>query len=57
LLLNPVHHLIALYRDPLHAGAWPGLGVLAGATATALLTLAMGWTVFARRAHEIPYHV
>ena len=55
--LNPMYHLLQLFRLPLYDGRWPGLAHLALAAAIALVTFAIGWTMFTRRADEFAYRV
>lgn len=55
--LNPMYHLVKLFRLPLYFGQWPSLERLACAAAVALGTLVVGWVVFARRADEFAYRV
>jgi ABC-type polysaccharide/polyol phosphate export permease len=55
--LNPLHRLIALFRDPLYEGTWPApLAIGVGATC-AVIAFAAGWIVFTRQADEFPYRV
>lgn len=55
--LNPMYHLLQVFRLPLYEGSWPGLARLALAAAIALVTVAIGWTVFTRRADEFAYRI
>jgi ABC-type polysaccharide/polyol phosphate export permease len=52
-----MYHLLQLFRLPLYDGRWPGLAHLALAAAIALVTFAIGWTMFTRRADEFAYRV
>jgi ABC-type polysaccharide/polyol phosphate export permease len=55
--LNPMYHLIKLFRLPLYDGLVPSPVRLASAAAVALVMLVIGWVVFSRRAHEFAYRV
>jgi len=55
--LNPMYHLVTLFRLPLYHGMWPSLPRLASAAAMALVLLVIGWVVFTRRADEFAYRV
>ncbi|MBI3997413.1 MAG: ABC transporter permease, partial [Armatimonadetes bacterium] len=54
---NPMYHLVRLFRLPLYSGAWPGWADLGAAAAVGILALALGWTVFTRKADEFAYRV
>jgi len=55
--LNPMYHLILLFRDPLYYGNWPSLGHVAAATFVSVVTLVVGWLAFARRSDELAYRI
>jgi ABC-2 type transport system permease protein len=55
--MNPIYHLLLLFRDPLYYGNWPSLGHIATATAVALTTLVVGWLAFTRKADELAYRI
>ncbi len=55
--LNPMYHLVKLFRQPLYFGLWPTLPRFVWAFVVAAVTLAVGWIVFTRRADEFPYRV
>lgn len=55
--LNPMYHLVKLFRLPLYYGQWPSPERLACAAVVALGTLAVGWIVFTRNADEFAYRV
>ena len=55
--LNPMYHLILLFRDPLYYGNWPTWGHIGAATAVSLSTLVVGWLAFARKADELAYRL
>jgi len=54
---NPMYHLVQLFRLPLYDGIWPHPAHLASAAAIALVTVAIGWIVFTRKADEFAYRV
>lgn len=53
LFVNPMYHLVLLFRSPLHEGVGPTPEHLVAATLFAVGTLVLGWYVFASRADEI----
>jgi ABC-2 type transport system permease protein len=55
--LNPMYHLILLFRDPLYYGNWPSPYHIATATFVAVVTLLVGWFAFARRSDELAYRI
>lgn len=55
--LNPIYHLLLLFRDPLYYGNWPSMGHVAVATVVAVTTLLVGWFAFARKADELAYRI
>ncbi len=55
--LNPIYHLLLLFRDPLYYGNWPAAGHILIATGVAVTTLLVGWMVFTRRADELAYRI
>lgn len=55
--LNPIYHLVLLFRDPLYYGNWPSPGHIATATFVSVTTLVAGWIIFARRADELAYRI
>lgn len=57
LKLNPLYHLLELFRAPFHQGVLAGPKTLGAAALAALLTVVFGWWVFARKADEIAYRV
>ncbi len=54
---SPLAALMSCFREPLQHGSLPPLGVLANAFGSALVTFALGWRVFERYRHRIPFHV
>lgn len=55
--LNPIYHLLLLFRDPLYYGNPPTWSHLLTATAVAVGTLMAGWIVFTRRGDELAYRI
>lgn len=55
--LNPVYHLVLLFRDPLYYGNWPSPAHILTATVVAMGALVTGWFVFTRRADELAYRI
>ncbi|NTU71306.1 MAG: ABC transporter permease [Coriobacteriia bacterium] len=55
--LNPIYHLILLFRDPLYYGNWPSLAHIGAATFVSLSTLLVGWFMFTRKADELAYRI
>jgi ABC-2 type transport system permease protein len=55
--LNPLHHLLIVFREPVQMGRLASVGDTMSAGAIAVVTLAIGWAAFARKADEIPYRV
>lgn len=55
--VNPMYHLILLFRDPLYYGNWPSLAHIGTATFVAVGTLVVGWFAFARRSDELAYRI
>jgi ABC-type polysaccharide/polyol phosphate export permease len=57
LYLNPMTHLIDLFRIPILTGAMPGAGTIAAATISAITMFLVGSWVFARRADQFLYYL
>lgn len=55
--LNPMYHLLKLFRLPLYEGVWPSLTHLATAMAVAVIAFATGWIVFTRKSNELAYRI
>jgi ABC-type polysaccharide/polyol phosphate export permease len=51
--LNPMVHLLRLFRAPIYEGTLPSLATLAVGAAIALATVVAGWLVFAARSEEL----
>jgi ABC-2 type transport system permease protein len=55
--VNPAYHLVEAFRAPIYA-SWPaGPNTVLAAAIAAIAALLIGWTVFARRADDVPYHL
>jgi len=55
--LNPLYNLMELFRTPIYSGWVPGPHTLLAALASAVLSLAIGWWVFTRKADEFAYRL
>lgn len=55
--LNPIYHLMLLFRDPIYYSNWPSLAHIATAAGVAITTLVVGWLVFTRKADELAYRI
>jgi ABC-2 type transport system permease protein len=55
--LNPMYYLINLFRAPIYEGRIPSLQEFLVAGGIALVTLLIGWFVFAQKADEFAYRV
>lgn len=55
--LNPMYHLLEVFRAPIHVGVPAGMHTVAAATAAALGVVLAGWLIFSARADEIAYRV
>ncbi|MGE0451138.1 MAG: ABC transporter permease [Vicinamibacterales bacterium] len=55
--LNPLYHLMRLFRVPIYDGHWPALWEVGVASGVACLAALVGWIVLAQRADEIVYRV
>jgi ABC-type polysaccharide/polyol phosphate export permease len=55
--LNPMYHLIRLFRLPLYNGVLPSFADFLPPFAVALVMLIVGWVVFTRRADDLAYRV
>lgn len=57
LKLNPLYHMVKLFRQPLLEGTLPGLETWLIAGACALLALALGGYVFTAKSNEYAYRI
>jgi homopolymeric O-antigen transport system permease protein len=55
--LNPMHHLIRLYRIPLYYGRLPEVREWLPSLLLALLVFVIGWWVFTRKSDEFAYRL
>jgi len=55
--LNPMYHLIKIFRAPIYDGMIPTAQETFLSLAIALLTLMLGWILFTRKAEEFAYRV
>jgi ABC-type polysaccharide/polyol phosphate export permease len=53
--LNPMYHMVRVFRMPLYDGVLPGGIELAIAGGIAIITLVIGWLFFAKKADEFTY--
>lgn len=55
--LNPLYHLVKLFRHALYFGTWPEWATLIAAAAFSGAIFAGGWMFFARKADEVSYRL
>ncbi|MBP6823155.1 MAG: ABC transporter permease [Acidobacteria bacterium] len=55
--LNPLYHLIEIFRAPLLVGWLAGPNTVLASVVAALATLAFGWWYFSRKADELAYRI
>jgi ABC-type polysaccharide/polyol phosphate export permease len=55
--LNPMYHLIKLYRLPIYDGKLPGMLEILPAAIAAIAALLIGWIVFTRKSDEFAYRI
>lgn len=55
--LNPMYHLIDMFRGPIYEGTLPDINRMVVAFGISILVLAIGWIVFARRSDEFAYRI
>jgi len=55
--LNPMYHLVKLFRLTLYDQRWPELNQVLLAGLVAVVPLMIGWMIFTRNADEIPYRI
>lgn len=56
-IINPMYHLINLFRTPILLGQIPEFSEILISSAWASVSILIGWVVFTRRADEISYRV
>lgn len=57
LKVNPMYHLIEVFRAPLHLGALAGPRTMLAGAAAGVVMLLFGWWFFARKADELAYQI
>jgi ABC-2 type transport system permease protein len=55
--LNPLYHLLEVFRAPIYAGWLAGPKTIAAAAVVAILGLLIGWWFFTKRADDFSYRV
>ena len=55
--LNPMYHLLKVFRKPIFDGVFPGWSEVAIAGGIAFLTLIIGWFLFSDKADEFAYQI
>ncbi len=55
LSLNPMYHLIQVFRKPIYDGVIPSPALLAGSFALSVLVLVTGWVYFSHRSDQMAY--
>ncbi len=55
--LNPMYHLIEIFRAPLYIGWFAGPKTMAAAATAAVFALGFGWWYFTRKADELAYRI
>jgi ABC-type polysaccharide/polyol phosphate export permease len=55
--LNPMYHLVEIFRAPIYSGVVPGAARLLIAVAIAGTAFLIGWTYFVRKADEFAYRI
>jgi len=53
--LNPMYHLVEIFRKPIYDGILPSWGELGITACISLITLSIGWFFFANKADEFAY--
>jgi homopolymeric O-antigen transport system permease protein len=53
--LNPMYHLVSMFRMPLYEGTLPSWNQLVIASGIAIVTLVGGWLYFSKKADEFTY--
>lgn len=55
--LNPMYHLVLLFRAPLYGGALPSVTDIAAGLGIGIIVLSVGWFIFSQRSDEFAYRV
>jgi homopolymeric O-antigen transport system permease protein len=53
--LNPMYHLVRIFRLPIYEGIWPAWNETALAALIAIITLILGWLFFSKQADDFAY--
>jgi ABC-type polysaccharide/polyol phosphate export permease len=56
-MLNPMYHMVRLFRIPIYYGRLPTLFEFLVPLGIALVVLAIGWTVFTKKSDEFAYRI
>lgn len=55
--LNPLYHLVELFREPIYTGGLPPAGTVIMAAFLSSAVFAFGWWIFTRKAKEFAYRI
>jgi ABC-type polysaccharide/polyol phosphate export permease len=55
--LNPMHHLVKLYRLPIYYGRFPSWAEFLPAVILSLFMLGLGWWIFSKKSDEFAYRI
>jgi ABC-2 type transport system permease protein len=55
--LNPMYHLVNIFRAPIYEGVLPDIRQIVTALGLSILVLAAGWILFTRKSDEFAYRV
>jgi ABC-type polysaccharide/polyol phosphate export permease len=55
--LNPMYHLVKIFRQPLYEGVLPNLNHIGLAAAVAVAMFFVGWVIFSEKSDEFAYRV
>jgi ABC-type polysaccharide/polyol phosphate export permease len=55
--LNPMYHLVLLFRKPIYEGAIPSIAEIVIPACISVAVLIIGWMIFTKRADEFAYRV
>ena len=55
--LNPMYHIVSMFRIPLYEGVWPDASQTIAAVGISFLVMVAGWVVFTRKSDEFAYRV
>ncbi len=55
--LNPMYHLVKMFRTPIYEGVLPEPITILIGSVTALTTLSIGWLIFSKKSDEFTYHI